>query len=144
MIYPITSDADRSGALNYLAEHLRGMTLYDCIPKAVVGRVASNLYYVASPGKPDNQNYRYGWGSTSAESLDWLVSEIVAYLLEENGTLCIIEDICQRRSDPDLTSGAPGPIWYCRDRVFWPITREMADSDVVRRALAWEPLGVSI
>ena len=141
MIYSITSAVERSLALGYLTERLSGFELYDYVEPPIATNGSCELYFVGSPGKPENYLYDYGWGGSAAESLKWLVSETVSYLLANDTHLCLIQDICRRRCDPGIQRRAPGPHWFHGDKVFWPISQEIARNDLIETALKWGAIG---
>ncbi len=141
MIYPTKSETERIRSLDYLMKYLSHIVIYEYIPSGLIESNASDLYIVAAAGKPEDQEYRFGWGGTFSESFAWLVAEILSYLLASESNLCVIQDMCQRRSDPYLTSGAPGPVWLYQDQVFWPITHNMAKREIIEKVLGWGAFG---
>jgi hypothetical protein len=141
MIYPIQSETERSRALDYMSRRLGGTILYDHLDPRMLLDQYCGLRVICAGGKPELQDYRYGWGGKASIANDWLVSEVLQHLLADELNMCILEDICRRASDPKLMTGADGPAWSHQDRVFWPITQNKATSELIEKALRWGLIG---
>jgi hypothetical protein len=96
---------------------------------------------IAAPGMPELQDFRFGWGGNRGISVDWLVSEVLFHLRATRTNMCILEDVCGSSSEPDLAAGAAGPAWFHQDRVFWPITQNMATIELIKKAFDWGLVG---
>jgi hypothetical protein len=141
MIYPITSEAERARALDYIVDRLGGTLLVARLVSCPTLERSGALYTVCSPGKPGQQDYRYGWGGQSSVPTEWLASEILSHLQSHDENLCLVEDVCAMPLDPRLAVGAPGPALFYDDHVLWPITQRMASIAVITRALEWGNVG---
>jgi hypothetical protein len=137
MIYPINTQTELATSLAYFADHLNGSLLFDHLGTGVLQNECLDMQIVCAPGKPPHQDYRYGWGASLSIATDWVIAEIARFLHADKVNTCIIEDPCGEPSDPGLTSGAAGPVWFYQNHVLWPITRSMAKPPVIRKSLEW-------
>jgi hypothetical protein len=138
MVYPLESDAEKLSAIEYVADNLEGRLLFDRMGgRRVLANECGEIKVVCPPGLPTKQPYRYGWGVRAAVADEWLIAEILSYIKTDESNFVLIEDFCGSPSDPKLTDGAAGPVFFYENKVLWPITQAMATNELVSKAKNW-------
>ncbi|AGA24791.1 hypothetical protein Sinac_0349 [Singulisphaera acidiphila DSM 18658] len=80
-------------------------------------------------------------GGRASECTEWLVDTVVAFLKSEMLPIVLVKDFVGSPSDPVFIKDIPDLFWTHNDKLYWPITKDMANVKTCRDILSWSAGG---